>query len=71
MPDDLEDWKNLTEADKVQIATGGFKKVSNARQRKFSKLGLSVSSMEGNDLLMRTIKKDRQKAISKMRRKFD
>ena len=70
-PDDLEEWKKLTEAEKLGTATDGLKTLGNATRRKFNKLALSDSFVDGNDLLMKTIKADRQKAIRKMRRKFD
>ena len=70
-PDDLENWKNLTEAEKVSSATDGLKFLVNAKKRKFNHLALSDGFVEGNDLMMESIKKDWKKAIQKMRHKFD
>ena len=70
-PDDLEQWKALTEAEKVKDGVDALKKLGNVKRRKCNKLALTDGFVEGNDLLMKTIKQDRQKAIQKMRRKFD
>ena len=70
-PHDLEQWKNLTELEKGKSTAGGLKKLGNVKRKKFNKLALSDSFVAGNDLLLKTIKKDREKAIQKMRRKFD
>ena len=41
------------------------------KRRKYNKLALPDCFVEGDQLLMKTIKEDRKKAIAKMRRKFD
>ena len=68
--ENLEAWKNLTETEKGKLAAN-LKKLGNAKQRKFNKLRLSDSFVGGNESLMKTIVKDREKAIWKMRRNFD
>ena len=68
--ENLKAWKNLTETEKGKLAAN-LKKLGNAKQRKFNKLRLSDSFVGGNESLMKTIVKDREKAIWKMRRNFD
>ena len=67
----MEQWKALTEAEKVKDGVDALKKLGNVKRRKFNKLALTDGFVEGNDLLMKIIKEDRQKAIQKMRSMFD
>ena len=70
-PAELEQWKELTDAEKVEDGVEGIKKLGNVRRRKYNKLALTYCFVEGDLLLMKTIKEDRNKAIAKMRQKFD
>ena len=70
-PAELEQWKELTDAEKVQDGVEGLKKLGNVKRRKYNKLALTDCFVEGDQLLMKTIKEDKKKAIAKMRRKFD
>ena len=70
-PDDLEQRKALSEAEKVKNGIEALEKLGNVKRRTFNKLALKDGFVDGNDLLMKTIKQDRQKAIQKMRRKYE
>ena len=70
-PAELEQWKELTDTEKVQDVVKGLKKLGNVKRRKYNKLALTDCFVEGDQLLMKTIKEDRKKAIAKMRQKFD
>ena len=69
-PTELEQWKELTDAEKVQDGVEHLKKLGNVKRRKYNKLALTDCFVHGDQLLMKTIKEDRKKAIAKMKRKF-
>ena len=70
-PENLEQWKALTVAEKVKDGVEALKKLGNVKRRTFNNLALTDGFVHGNDLLMKTIKQERQNAIQKMRRKFE
>ena len=70
-PEDLELWKALTVAEKGASTAEDLESLVNAKRRKFNKLALVDSFVDGNEILTRLIVKERQKAIRKMKRKFD
>ena len=70
-PSDLERWKELTESEKVESAADGLKKLGNAKRRQFNPLALRDGFVYGDSLMMKSIKKNREKAIRRTHRKFE
>ena len=64
-PDELDEWKNLTEAGMISSTTDSLKFLGNAKKRKFNPLVLTDGFVQGNNSMMESIKKDRKRPFWK------